>query len=157
MLSSAAVYSVSSNFLSENGIIEEGGVQFKAGPSSFGSDRDALVVQRPDAETLRILDAVKDTSFRLSNIISRIRKSHEQGNDFAKAVTPESALMKKVFTAAALSCSRGDEMDPMKRDGPPLREWQDTYGEQLVIDQTMQLPAGTSTHRSLRLEHEACS
>ena len=124
--------SISNNCLAEKGASEDRSTELIAGPSSVCSDRDALLVERPDVATLRILDSVKETAFRLSNIISRMRQTYESSNDSQKAVAPESALMKQVFTAAANSCSRGDETDPMKRDGPPLREWQDTYGSEHV-------------------------
>lgn len=120
--------SISNNCLAETGIIDEGSAELAAGPSTACSDRDALLIERPDIAVLRILDSVKEMAFRLSNITTRMRQAYAANNDLSKAVTPESALMKRIFTDAANSCSRGDEIDPMKRDGPPLREWQDTYG-----------------------------
>ena len=135
------VCSTTGHFLSELGPAnrEDPGTEQIAGAQVLGSDKDALELRRPDSATLKILDAVKDYSSRLNNVIGRMRKEFDKSGDMVKSIVPESKLMRTVFAGMTLTCSRSDEQDPMKRDGPPLKDWQDSYGEQLVIDQTVSL------------------
>lgn len=129
----------SRHFLSEKGQVSDGSRELLAGPSTLGSDRDAIEIRRPSAKSLEVLDTVKAAEFRLSNVLGRMRKEHGKSGDLQKAVTPENKLLVNLYTSMILACSRSDNQNPMSRDGPPVVPYQDAFGEQGIIDMTMEL------------------
>jgi len=105
--------------------------------STVSSDRDALVISRPDPLQMQVLNKTKETKRRLEESRDRMISTFESCGSHAKAVQNEVPTLMALYSTMTLNCTLGPGNDPFTKIGDPSVAWQDIFGEQEMMEVTI--------------------